>query len=290
LRLLALFAPLPIATTRALEAELGRGQFSGGNNMSTQYSNILGEESGHTVKLTINRPPSNVLNIATMSEINSALDEAEKRDDIHFIVLTGAGEKAFSTGVDVKDHTPEKVGEMLEVFHDIILRLADSEKITIAAVNGYCLGGGCELAMVCDFIVARERAVFGQPEINLGCFPPVAAAYLARLVGARRAAELVMTGKSISAREAERIGLVNRVVPDDQWPTAFDDLLGELSKKSAAALKLAKQALRYGSAAEMRTAVKATERIYLDQLMATEDAHEGIAAFIEKRAPIWKGK
>lgn len=258
--------------------------------MSNEFSFIQCEEKDHTLWITLNRPPLNILDIPTLTELKLALDQAANRQELRFLLFRGAGEKAFSAGNDVKDHTPERVGPMLTVFHDVISTLLTTDKITLAAVRGYCFGGGMELAMVCDFVIATEKAVFSQPEIALACFPPVAAVYLARLIGLRRATELLLTGDRIDARQAERLGLVTRTVAEEELESAVTELIRKLSAHSPVALRLTKEALRLSSAPDPLTGLKAAERFYLDQLMTTEDAREGIVAFLEKRPPTWKGR
>jgi len=249
---------------------------------------ILSERRDRILKLTLNRPPLNILNIPMLQELQRALERVN--EDVHLVLLESGIERAFSAGADVADHVPERVAEMLTSLHRAIARLLEMEAISVAVVRGHCLGGGMELAMSCDFLIAGESARFGQPEIHLGCFPPVAAVLLPPLIGPRRAIELILTGKTISAREAEAMGLVTRVVPDDQVTQAVEELLGELSRKSPVVLKLTKRALRYGRALDPATALRAVERLYLDELMATEDAREGIRAFLEKRTPVWVGR
>ena len=165
-----------------------------------------------TAWITLDREPLNILNIAMMEELGKALEKALPACD--FVVFQGAGVRAFSAGADVADHTPKRVGKMLSTFHAIFRELAEAECLKIAAVHGYCLGGGMELASVCDFVLATESAQFGQPEIKLGCFPPVAMITLPQLIGMRAATQLILTGHQISATEAHRLGLVFAGRPD----------------------------------------------------------------------------
>ena len=239
-----------------------------------------------TAWITLDREPLNILNIAMMEELGKALEKALPACD--FVVFQGAGVRAFSAGADVADHTPKRVGKMLSTFHAIFRELAEAECLKIAAVHGYCLGGGMELASVCDFVLATESAQFGQPEIKLGCFPPVAMITLPQLIGMRAATQLILTGHQISATEAHRLGLVTRVVPDYELSAAVDSLLEELRALSPAVLKLTARSLWRFHAGEFAELLQDAERVYLSELMQTKDAQEGIRAFLEKRPPIWR--
>ncbi len=179
---------------------------------------------------------------------------------------------------------------MLARFHAVIRALVATKKITIAAVRGHCLGGGAELAMVCDMVFTAESAQWGFPEIKLGCYPPVACASLAALIGQKRAAELILTGRPIQGSEAAEIGLANRAFPDDELDGAVEECIDHLSKLSPAALAVAKKAFYAWDAMHFDKGLARAERVYLDELMNTHDAHEGIRAFMEKRAPKWTGK
>jgi cyclohexa-1,5-dienecarbonyl-CoA hydratase len=249
---------------------------------------ILVERAGSVLTLTLNRPPLNVLSIPMLEELNRALDRVD--GEIRLVLLRSGIERAFSAGADVGDHVPERVEQMLAELHRAIIRLWEMEALSIAVVRGHCLGGGMELALSCDFVLAGESARFGQPEIQLGCFPPVAAVLLPHLIGPRRAAEVILTGKTFTAREAETMGLVTRVVRDEEVSAAVEALVDDLARKSPIALRFAKRALRYGRSPDPRAALRAVERLYLDELMATEDAREGIRAFLEKREPVWTGR
>jgi cyclohexa-1,5-dienecarbonyl-CoA hydratase len=240
-------------------------------------------------RLTLNHPPLNVIDIPMMDELARALAEIEARADVSTLVLSGT-EKSFSVGVDVAAHTPDKIAGMLAKFHAAIRALVASKKVTIAAVHGHCLGGGAELAMVCDLCYTAASASWGFPEIKLGCYPPVAATALAALVGQKQAADLILTGRTISGTEAARIGLANRAVADTELALVVKEAIQHLSKLSPAALAITKKANYAWDSMHFDKELARAEKIYLDELMATEDAHEGINAFLEKRRPVWKGK
>lgn len=239
--------------------------------------------------ITLRHAPLNVIDVLMMEELARSLAEIEARPDVSVIALRGEG-KAFSAGVDVAAHTPDKVDEMLTKFHGVIRALIATKKVTIAAVRGHCLGGGAELAMVCDLACTAESAQWGFPEIRLGCYPPVACTALAALVGQKRAAELILTGRTIDGKEAAEIGLANRAVPESELAAAMDESIGHLRKRSPAALALAKKALYAWDSMHFDKGLARAERIYFDELMKTSDAHEGIRAFMEKREPKWTGK
>jgi len=240
-------------------------------------------------RITLHHPPLNVIDVPMMEELAHSLAEIEARPEVSVIVLSGEG-KAFSVGVDVAAHTPDKVEEMLTKFHSVIRALVATKKVTIAAVHGYGLGGGAELAMMCDIVYTTESAQWGFPEIKLGCYPPVACTALAALVGQKRAAELILTGRTISGKEAAEIGLVNRAVREDGLPAAVDECVGHLRKLSPMALAVAKKASYAWDSMHFDKGLARAERIYFDELMKTSDAHEGIRAFMEKREPKWTGK
>ncbi len=244
---------------------------------------------GPVARIALHNPPLNVIDIAMMEELSVSLAEIEAREDVWVIVLSGEG-KAFSVGVDVAAHTPDRVEEMLTKFHGVIRALVAAKKVTIAAVHGYCLGGGAELAMMCDMVYTTESAQWGFPEIRLGCYPPVACTALAALVGQKSAAELILTGRAIRGKEAAEIGLANRAVREGELGSAVDECIVALRKLSPAALAVAKRASYAWDSMHFDKGLARAERIYFDELMKTADAHEGIRAFMEKREPKWTGK
>lgn len=254
-----------------------------------KYDVAEGERSG-LATLAINRPPFNVLDIPTMDEINAALDACIADSRVKLLVITGVGEKAFSAGVEVADHTPDKVDRMIDVFHGIFRRLQQLPVPSLAAVNGAALGGGMELAIGCDMLVAASGAKFGQPEIKLGVFPPIAAVLLPRLVPPARAMEILLGGENLVAEEALKIGLVNRVFAKDSFAADVEAFVAPYLGLSRAALVSAKKAIRAAAGKPFGPALDAAESIYLKELMVTDDAQEGLAAFLEKRKPVWRNQ
>lgn len=240
-------------------------------------------------RLAISNPPLNVIDLAITREILRALAEIESRPEISVIVFEGEG-RGFSAGVDVKAHLPEQVHEMLTRFHTMIRAVADSRKITIASVHGACLGGGAELAAVCNMVYTARDATWGFPEIKLGCYPPVAAVVLSALVGQKRADELILTGRQISGDEAVAIGLATRSARTEELPAMVEETLAHLRQLSPAALSHAKKALYTWDAIHFEKGLARAEKIYLEELISTADAREGIMAFLEKRSPKWIGK
>lgn len=247
------------------------------------------EVDARVARIVLRHPPLNVIDIPMMEELAQSLAEIEARADISVVVLNGEG-KAFSVGVDVAAHTSDRVGEMLAKFHGVIRALVASRKVTIAAVHGHCLGGGAELAMVCDTAYTTESAWWGFPEIKLGCYPPVACTALAALVGQKRAAELILTGRTISGRETAEIGLATRAVLDADLDAVVNESVEQLRRLSPAALAMAKKASYAWDSMHFDKSLARAERIYLEELMKTADAQEGIRAFMEKREPRWIGK
>jgi len=224
-----------------------------------------------------------------MEELSVALTEIDTRTDVSTIVF-GAKGKAFSAGVDVAAHTPEKVNTMLEKFHGVIKALVATRKVTIAAVHGACLGGGAELAVVCDIVFTSRDASWGFPEIKLGCYPPVACTALAALIGQKKATELILTGRTISGDEAVAIGLANKSAIADEVPALVGETLEHLKCLSPVALSVTKKAIYAWDSMHFDKGLARAEKVYLEELMKTEDAVEGIRAFLEKRESRWRAR
>jgi len=251
------------------------------------FKHIQTELKDGVAFLTLNRAPLNVLNIEMMEEINTYLEGLQKEKSLKLLVVQAAG-KAFSAGVDVGEHLGDLVYKMIEVFHKMF-RLMDALKVpSIAVVNGSALGGGCELALYCDMVIATEKSKFGQPEIQVGVFPPIAALVFPRMIGRKKAMELILAGDTISAQEALSMGLINKVVPEASLAEEANAFIEKFRKLSGIVLRLAKEAALAGLNDDMDKGLKVIEKIYLDQLMKTNDAVEGLKAFLEKRKPTWK--
>ena len=234
-------------------------------------------------------PPLNIIDLSLARSLTTIVSDLDSRPDISVIVFEGDC-RAFSAGVDIKAHLPDQVHEMLTSFHAVIRAIVASRKITIAAVQGACLGGGAELAAVCDMVYTARDATWGFPEIKLGCYPPVAAVALPALVGQKRAAELILTGRQISGDEAVAIGLANRSARAEELDALVQQTLAELQRLSPAALAHAKKAVYAWDAIHFDKGLARAEKIYFEELVSTEDAREGIMAFLEKRPPKWTGK
>lgn len=259
-----------------------------------ESKNTLYEKMEGIATITINRPDAlNALNQETIMEISTRLQDAEKDENIRVIVITGAGDRAFSAGADLrmmKGAGAVKGAELSRMGQNLTTQIETSSKPVIAAINGYALGGGIELAMACDIRVASENASIGQPEINVGLIPGWGGTQrLPRLVGKGLAKEMIFTGKRIDARTAERHGLVNLVVPPDQFQAKVKELAVELTGKPPIALKYCKKLIN--DSTETHPDAGLMEEAEAFGLVAsTEDFNEGVNAFLEKRKPAYKGK
>lgn len=240
----------------------------------------------HAYRITLTDPPLHILDIVMLEELRDALGRVG--NDRHLLILDATGEKAFSAGASVQDHLGDRVATMLANFHDCFRMLARLDLVTVALVRGVALGGGCELALACDFVLASDRAKFGQPEIQLGVFPPVAAYQLSRQLPPRKGLELLLSGEPVDAPTAERLGLVNAVFPAAELETRANEWLQHLTRHSASTLRMTKKAFRIAQADDFDERLARVERLYLEELMQTSDANEGLNAFLEKRRPAWQ--
>ncbi len=241
---------------------------------------------GRRARLVLDRPPLNILDLSTIEELAASLDALD--DSLHVVLLEGEGARAFCAGVAIEDHVPEKLESMLASFHGVVRKLRALPAITLAVVHGHCLGGGCELATSCDLLLTAEEADFGLPEVELGCFPPVAASLFPRRLGTSRTLELLLTGRRFDGRQALDLGLATWAVPHNELAQRREEILEDLTSRSAAVARWIKKAVRCGEAADFDTALAKAEEIYIDELATSQDMREGLAAFLEKRPPRWR--
>lgn len=259
--------------------------------MAAHFKDIQFTLTERVARIAFARPPLNILTIAMMKEIGDAINRAAQSSDTCAIVFASSDPRgAFSAGVSIEEHKPETVFQMLDGFHAIFRALNTVSKPVIALVGGAALGGGCELVAFADIVIAGQAARFGQPEIKLGVFPPVAAVILPRVIGEKRAREMVLTGELLTAEVARSIGLVNHVVPENAIETKCEEVLHALRQASVPGLELARRAMVQASGLGFEEALKRSEDIYLNELMSFRDPQEGVEAFIAKRPPRWKHK
>jgi cyclohexa-1,5-dienecarbonyl-CoA hydratase len=255
-----------------------------------EYKNIILEKKDGITVLSLNRPPVNVINYEAIMEINFALRELKNDEATRVLLLRGAGSKAFCAGVEVKDHIGDKMPLMMQEFGQIFSLLKNLGKPSIAVVNGVALGGGCELVAGCDMAIACDKAKFGQPEIVLGGLAPAAAALFPRMIGEKKAFEMILLGESITAQEAYRIGLINKVVPEEELDKAAEELARKFLDKSSLSIRLVRDIFYHcADIDELDGALQRATDLGI-QTWETQDGQEGLKAFLEKRKPIWKNK
>jgi len=262
--------------------------------MTSQHKNIVYEKKDGMAIITINRPEVlNALNKETLLEINSAIVDAEKDVDVKVVIITGAGVRAFCAGADVAElsgRSSIEIMEFIKLGQETFSLIENLSKPVIAAVNGLALGGGCEMALACDLVISSDKAMFGQPEINLGIMPGWGGTQrLMRVVGAKKAKEIVLLGEMIRADEALRIGLVNKVIPAEKLMDEATEIARKLADKSPVAIRFAKLAINKALETGLTDGLEFEKTIFA-LLYSSEDAKEGLKSFLDKRKPIWKGK
>lgn len=242
--------------------------------------------SARTARVVLDRPPLNVMDLATAGELADALEPLRDGHDLCAVVLETRG-RVFSAGVDVRDHLPDRGADMLHAFHRGCNALAAVAAPTVARVHGAAIGGGCELTLMCDVVVASETASFSLPEIELGAFPPLAAVALPRMIASHLAWEMILAGRALEGPEALAAGLCNRAVPPARLDAEVEDVVGTFAALSPSSLALAKRAMALARVRPTPLEVDEAERFYVEHLMHTPDAIEGLKAFLEKREAEW---
>lgn len=240
-------------------------------------------------RLTLNRPEHNLLNEPMLRELATGIEIAGEDDEIKLIMIDSAC-KVFSGGIDIGEYTGPRVFQMLDAFQRVFTAMMDAGKPVMVVVNGPAIGGGSELAAFGDLVIATPRARFAQPEIRLGVFPPLAASIFPHIVGTRQAMELVLTGEAITAERARDLGLVSRLVPEDDLEKTVQGMIGVITSQSGAVLRMAKKAILASMGLTMRDGLKASMDVFLNELYKLEDSQEGLRALVEKRKPKWKNR
>jgi len=253
------------------------------------YGEILSETKDGVCRLTLNKPPLNIIGLRMMEEILDAVSTAGTDPSVRVLLFLAKG-KAFSAGMDILDHTPERAPLMMDAFNRLFIAIERLDCATVAAVDGAALGGGCELAFACDMIIASERAKFGQPEIKLGFFPPLAAVLLPGITGRAGALEMILGGEPFTAARAAAAGMVNRVAPVEGFEAEVNKFTGEIARHSGSVIRLAKKAERAARGRPFGEAIEIARRVFLDDLMKTADTLEGLKAYQEKRSPVWRDR
>ncbi len=262
--------------------------------MYTDYETLRVEKEDGVLWVYLNRPEKlNVMNMTMLHELSDVVDKAEKDEDVRCVVLIGEGEKAFCAGADLKmlsELDPQGALKLSQIGHRLMRKIGSLRVPVIAAINGYALGGGFELALACDFRIASENAQFGSPEVNLGVIPGGGATQrLARMIGLSRAMEILMLGKRISASKALELGLVHRVVPMEKLKDEVKALARRISEGPTIAQGLIKRVVNIGTQVPLDTGLE-LEKHAFSVVFSTEDAKEGLQAFLSKKKPKFKGK
>ncbi|NVM34474.1 MAG: enoyl-CoA hydratase/isomerase family protein [Candidatus Lokiarchaeota archaeon] len=250
---------------------------------------IIIEKVNHIGKIIFNNAPLNILTIGMMEQINEALEDFLEDESLKAVIFDHNG-KAFSAGVDIGDHMGDKAPKMIKEFHGIFRKLNKLKCPTIASVKGAALGGGCEIAIFCDIVLTSDKAKFGQPEIKVGVFPPIAVIAFPQIIGNKKAFELIMLGEIIDANEAHRLGISNYVFPFDLYNQKFAKYIESFNNLSTIVLQYSKKAFNRALGIDFETKLDEIEEFYLKELMSTHDANEGLQSFLEKRSPNWQNR
>ena len=254
-----------------------------------EFQYVRWRVEGAAARMTLDRPEHNLLNEPMLRELAAGIEALADKDDVKLVVLDAAG-KTFCGGIDLGEYTSQRVFQMLDAFHAAFNAMLEVAKPVVVVVNGPAIGGGAELAAFGDLVVATPRARFAQPEITIGVFPPLASTILPHIVGPKIALEMVLTGEAITAERARELGLVNRLVPENQLEKTVEALVAQISSQSGPVLTMAKRAVMGGMGLTLRDGLKNSMNIFLNQLYQLEDSQEGLRALVERRKPQWKNR
>ena len=254
-----------------------------------EFQHIRYRAADYLARLTLNRPEHNLLNEAMLRELAAGIEIAGEDDEVKLIMIDSAL-KVFSGGIDIGEYTGPRVFQMLDAFQRVFTAMMDSGKPVMVVINGPAIGGGSELAAFGDLVIATPRARFAQPEIRIGVFPPLAATILPHIVGVRQAMELVLTGEAITAERARDLGLISRLVPEDDLEKTVQGMIGVITSQSGAVLRMAKKSILSSMGLSMRDGLRASMDVFLNELYKLEDSQEGLRALVEKRKPKWKNR
>jgi len=250
---------------------------------------IVVEKTNNIGKIIFNNGPLNILTIHMMEQINKALEGFIEDQSLKLLIFDHNG-KAFSAGVDISDHIGDKAPKMIKEFHGIFRKLYKIKCPIIASIKGAALGGGCEIALFCDLVLTSDKAKFGQPEIKVGVFPPIAILALPHIIGNKKAFELITLGEIIDANEAYKLGISNQIFPHESYEQEFTKYIDSFENLSSIVLQHTKKAFNKALNFDFETKLDEIEEFYLKELMSTHDANEGLQAFLEKRSPNWQNR
>ena len=240
-------------------------------------------------KIILSKPPLNILDIKDLQKLCEIFKTLKKEKNLKAIIIE-SDQKIFSAGINISDHSKENINKMLKSFHNVFFEMLDLEIPSISLVKSGCIGGGCELALFCDFILVSPNAYFSQPEIKLGCYPPVSMVYFPYIIGNKKALEMILTGNKIFAEQAFNFGLVNQVFSDKEFNAESEKFINSITSNSSSIIKTTLKTYKKLNYSGLKEKLKLSEKIYLEELMQLEDAQEGLKSFFEKRPPVWKEK
>jgi cyclohexa-1,5-dienecarbonyl-CoA hydratase len=260
-----------------------------GSAATQAFKFLLFDTSTFVARITLNHPPYNVLTVPLMTELAEAIESLNGRADIKCILLDSS-QRHFSAGISLEDSKPDRVFQTLDAFNRVFQAIGEISKPLIVVVNGQAIGAGSELVAFGDIVIATPNARFAQPEVKMGVFPPFAAIMLPQLIGPKKTYELILTGHALTAEEAQSLGFVNRVVPETELKNTVGEILARIGEFSGPVLEMTKMVISGSMGLPLAEAVKKSQDIYLNQLMALEDVQEGLRAVLEKRKPVWKNK